>query len=328
MRRDIGMMGPEKKALGFGALLLLLIGLPLVWLGVRNLWRGVASRGWPVAAGVVQGAEIVSKDEVTSAEIAVAYKVGGVPYTTDTLHFGQTVGSGDSSEAQMRALGYPKGRRVWVRYDPAQPEIACTEPGFHSDALWLPVAGAAFGLPGIVLLVMATGLGGKRQLKWGLWLFALVFGLAGSSMLWVGGERLWLAHASLGWPTADAEIVYAQQDESTSYEDSVHKRGEASTSYATNLVFRYEVSGQTHHSNLRRIGQLAGADEDWADEIAARYPKGKTLKVRYQPGNPQVAVIEPGIGSEAWWLPGAGAAVLLFSLLVALFGVPALTREF
>ncbi len=113
-----------------------------------------------------------------------------------------------------------------------------------------------------------------------------------------------------------------------SYEDSVHKRGEVSTSYATNLVFRYEVNGLTYHSNLRRIGQLAGADEDWADGIAAQYPKGKKLKVRYQSGNPQVAVIEPGISSEACWLPGAGTAVLLFSLLVALFGVPALTREY
>jgi len=321
------MKGLEKKVFGLAAAMLLLLGVPLGWLGTKNIWRGVASSGWPVTEGVVRSAEIVAEGETTSAEIVVAYRVGGVEYTTDTLHFGQTVGSGDSSEAQIRALRYAAGRRVWVRYAASDPSVGCTEPGFHADALWLPVAGLAFGLPGAVLLVVAMSWAKRSMLKWGLWLFALVFGGIGVAMLWVGLGRMWMAHASTGWPVAEAEIVYAQEDTSTTYQDSTRRRGPASTSYATNLVFRYEVNGRTHYSNLRRIGQLAGASAEWAEEIAERYPKGKKMKVRYQGENPDVAVIEAGIGEEAYWLPGAGAAFFLFGLLVAKFGIPALTRE-
>ncbi|MBL8219941.1 MAG: DUF3592 domain-containing protein [Bryobacterales bacterium] len=319
--------GPEKKVFGLAAVILLLVGVPLFWMGVRNVWRGLASTGWPVTEGVVRAAEIVAKDEVTSAEIAVEYGVGGMKYTTDTLHFGQTLGSSDSSEAEMRAMRYAAGRRVWVRYDPTDPGIACTEPGFSGEALLLPAAGLAFGLPGVVMLVLAMSVMKESMWKWGLWLFAAVFGGIGVALLWVGLTRVWLAHESAQWPVVDAEIVYAQEDTSTTYKDSMRRRGPTSTSYATNLVFRYEVNGSTRYSNLRRIGQLAGADEDWADEIAERYPKGKKLQVRYRPQDPDVAVIEAGIGGEAFWLPGAGAAFLLFSLLVAKFGIPALTRE-
>lgn len=323
------MMGaPERKIFALAAVMLLLIGVPLVWMGAANVWLAVASSGWPMTEGQVRSANVVAGNETTSAEIVVGYRVGGAEYTTDTLHFGQTVGSGDSSEAQLRAMRYAEGKKVWVRYKPSNPAIACTEPGFYGEALLLPAAGLAFGLPGAALLVVAMQWMKGSLWKHGLKLFVCAFGAIGVALLWIGLERMWLAHASGQWPEADAEIVYAQEDTSTTYRDSMRRRGPESTSFATNLVFRYEVNGQTHYSNLRRIGHLAGADEDWAYEIAERYPKGKKLKVRVQPGNPDVAVIEPGIGGEAFWLPGAGAAFFLFALLVAKFGIPALTREF
>ena len=309
--------------------LFVVLGLFLLWLGAKNLWRGYASTGWPVADGVVRNVEVVSDSETTSAEIEIAYEVGGITYTTDTLHFGQTLGSGDSSEAQLRALRYAKGRRVPVRYQPSDPWVACTEPGVHADAFWLPGAGLGFGLPGVMFLLFylsTTRKSGERPLfRMGLQLFALIFGLIGAAMLWGGLHRVWQAHASLQWPEADAEIVYARNDTSTTYDEEDDTE---STSYATNLVFRYDVNGRTHYSNLRRIGQLAGASEEWAAAIARQYPKGKKLKVHVNPADADVAVIEPGISSESYWLPGAGAAFLIFGLLVASFGIPALTREF
>jgi hypothetical protein len=53
---------------------------------------------------------------------------------------------------------------------------------------------------------------------------------------------------------------------------------------------------------------------------------GKVVTVRYAPGNPDLGVLEPGIQREAYWLPGAGAAFLLFGLAVFIWGIPALTR--
>jgi hypothetical protein len=48
----------------------------------------------------------------------------------------------------------------------------------------------------------------------------------------------------------------------------------------------------------------------------ARYPTGADVPVWYCPADPDLAVLEPGIGQEAYYLPGAGAAFFLFGLLV------------
>jgi hypothetical protein len=39
-----------------------------------------------------------------------------------------------------------------------------------------------------------------------------------------------------------------------------------------------------------------------------------------------LAILEPGINSEAYWLPGAGLAFFLFGLAVTLIIVPALRK--
>jgi hypothetical protein len=47
---------------------------------------------------------------------------------------------------------------------------------------------------------------------------------------------------------------------------------------------------------------------------------GKEVTVHYSPLNPNLGVLEPGIDREALWLPGAGAAFLLFGLAVFIWG--------
>jgi hypothetical protein len=49
--------------------------------------------------------------------------------------------------------------------------------------------------------------------------------------------------------------------------------------------------------------------------------------VKYHPDDPNLAVIETGIASEAYWLPGAGAAFFLFGMPAALIVVPAMARS-
>jgi hypothetical protein len=78
---------------------------------------------------------------------------------------------------------------------------------------------------------------------------------------------------------------------------------------------------------VRTFGQIAAEGGDSAWRIAKRYPVGTAVTVYYSPENPLLATLEPGIAREAWWLPGAGAAFLLFGLAVIIWGVPALTSS-
>src|SRR2546422_9231617 len=87
----------------------------------HNVWRGLASSEWPKSPGIVVTSDTsasVTADRRTrtssktySANIRFQYQANGRDYTTDTLHFGQTVGSGDSSDAELRHDRYPVGGR-------------------------------------------------------------------------------------------------------------------------------------------------------------------------------------------------------------------------
>lgn len=59
-----------------------------------------------------------------TANIRFQYEVNGRAYRTDLIWFGQTAGSGDSSEAELRHFRYPLGEKVTVSYDPADPATA------------------------------------------------------------------------------------------------------------------------------------------------------------------------------------------------------------
>src|SRR5580704_15364209 len=96
----------------FGASIFLLIGGAILVPGIRNVSRAVASHHWPTTPAVVVQSESSVATEpgdrrhdpstMYSAAIRFRYNVDGREYTTDLLHFGQTGGSGDSSEAELR----------------------------------------------------------------------------------------------------------------------------------------------------------------------------------------------------------------------------------
>ncbi len=227
------------------------------------------------------------------------YEVDGNTYTTSLIQFGETTGSGDSSDAELRRVRYPLGAAMTVRYMPGDPSIAAAEPGFHPDSLWLPGAGLA--------------------------MFSIIFMLIGSAMLAGGFVRLWRGYESQQWPSATGVIVYGKRDPSAPVTtESEDERLVRASVGGPNLIFRHEVNGQMHFSNIRMFGQLAGADGDWEADIRARYPLGKAVRVAYSPENPHLGVLVPGVHNEAWYLPGAGAAFFLFGLAVLVLGIPAL----
>jgi len=317
--------------------LVMVFGLVILGIGVRNVWRAMASNKWPKVQGTVveSGTSTsVTTDRKTGIEttthhanVTFSYQVGGKSYTTDTIHFGQTLGSGSSSDAELRHRRYPVGAPVSISYYPGDPSIATAKPGVYPDVFWVLGAGLAFVLPCLVaLLVFLSSELSMRGLGLGLGIFAILFCMVGGAMLTAGLERLWHGYASQYWPVADGVIVYQQQEASTSVTRDDEGTTERSTSYGTSLVFQYEVGGKTHFSDTRRFGHLDAAGKDWADEIARRYPKGARVKVAYCPSDPDLATLEPGITSEAYWLPGAGLVLLLFGLAALVWGAPALSR--
>lgn len=297
-----------KLAVLFGLGLFLLPGLFMVVAGSRNVWRGVASAQWPAAEGVVAESSL-------ETGVVFRYRVNGVDFSTDVIQFGQTPGSNDSSNAELLRLRYRRGAAVPVRYDATNPSIAAVEPGFHSDSLWLPGAGLAFVLP--ALLFCLLGRGTDRSFPaYGLAVFALIFMLIGLPMLAAGSLHLWHANASRRWPVAEGIILSGRPYSSGKVEAEA---GEEEAARGRQLIYRYEVAGRKRYSDVRVFGQTPDSSTG-----AGQFPYGTKVRVAYCAADPDLAVLEPGITNDAYYLPGAGAAFFLFGLAAFFFGIPAL----
>lgn len=313
--------------------LMIIGGIALIVSGAANVRRALGSLKWPAVEGVVRGSKVTSRtsknsDGATSTmhylELAVDYQVGGRQYTTDQVYYGFANGSGDASEVEVERLRYREGAPVKVYYDPAEPAMGVLRTGFDTGVLTMPIAGLAVMFGGLAFLFMfLAAFKGYRVERLGLASFAMVFAVVGLSMLGAGLIRYWSARASLNWPVTEGTVVFAKGQESRNV--SVDEEGDKtfSTTHSAPLAYRYVVDGRTYYSNTRRFGALAGAGEDWAAGILEKYPEGKGVVVRYKPDDPFEAVLEPGVTSEAYWLPGAGLAFLLFGV-----GAMALARRF
>jgi hypothetical protein len=321
--------------IGVGSILA--IGLFLFGLGARNVWRAWRSKSWPTTAATVVTNEMQTSTSTSrsssedhtgtmyTANLKFRYQVAGAPYETDLIYLGQTVASGDASEAELRRLRYPLGAQVTVSYDPSHPAVATVHPGFDLDVVWIPVAGLAFLLPGIMAIAFIRSSEGGGGFKFGLVLFLLIFLALGLAMLAAGLVELYRGWRCRTWPTVKGQIVYSLRDTSTTVTHD--EEGDTqSTTHSARVIGRYTVNGVVHFSNVRRFGQLSGSDADWADSIYRRYPRGREVLIWYHPDDPDLATLEPGVSTEAWWVPGIGLALLLFATAGLVFGVPALTR--
>jgi hypothetical protein len=315
---------------GFGVLFLIVGGTIPLWMGLRFVWHGLNCSRWPTTTGVVVKAAI-SESEAGSKgnryqlaaytfflpKLSFSYQVNGHSYTTENLQFGRAEGSGDASEAALLMLRYPVGAKVKIHYHPSNPSLAVVRPGVYSDIVWYFVAGVSFILFGVV-----AGLGYLSTVRdilvfhHVMGLMWLIFIMLGIGMLAPGLLNLWRAKASQNWPTVNGVIVFSEKEMAKSAIQHSEGKTYVTDTNSVPLAYQYEVNGEKHYSNVRHFGQFVGSSEEsWSDAIFKRYPTGTQVPVTYCPADPDVAALESGIHPETWFLPGGGAAFLLFGLL-------------
>lgn len=353
--------------------LVVAFGLYLFVLGLRNVGRAMASSHWPTTAGKVVRSDTQVRHDVDkktrsdsviySADTVIQYEVAGKQYSTNLIHFGQTLGSGDASEAELQHLRYPVDGAVSVWYDPAQPTIAAARPGLHAEAFWLPGAGLAFLLPAaLALFVFLTVFriaperqrddddfgkavetaieNGRRGIappdipfrppKDGSDVIAPVVAVVFGAIFCGLGILALSAGAQRLWRGAASEHwpsvegkVLFSRVNTSETRDSENR---SAITFSPQFVYTYEIDGVKHFNNRRRFGRIEGSDDAWAADIAAHYKVGKVVQVHYFKADPDVAVLEPGNNSEGLWLPGVGLVALLFGLATLIWIVPAVAK--
>jgi uncharacterized protein DUF3592 len=108
-----------------------------------------------------------------------------------------------------------------------------------------------------------------------------------SQLVWA--LRAWRTSS---WPTCPGTIERANVVPTGTRID----RGHGSFSvFVASLSYRYAVAGRPYKGKLISYrGYIP--NEERVEKIVARYPHGAQVNVAYDPRNPSIAVLEPGLG--------------------------------
>lgn len=147
------------------------------------------------------------------------------------------------------------------------------------------------------------------------WIFPFIFTAIGAGLLYFGVLAYQQAKASLDWPRVDGTIVSSEFQS---------RRGEDSTFYEAEVLYEYTIEGVLHSSNRVAFGSVSSSDPSGARQTVNRYPAGATVPVSVNPENSVESVLEPGVSTATYFLPGVGAIFLvvglfLYALLPRLF---------
>lgn len=138
--------------------------------------------------------------------------------------------------------------------------------------------------------------------------FPWFFVLAGAYILGGGIVKLVHASQSKSWPTVQGRIL------SSKIISVKHKNG---TSDKADVLYQYQVNNKTFTSGQIRFGQYDYDDSTGAKSDVEKYNRQPDLRVFYSPGNPSIAVLEPGIHGATWYRPFFGTIFLTFSCVMA-----------
>lgn len=134
-----------------------------------------------------------------------------------------------------------------------------------------------FFLPGVLAWATNTG--------WVGYIFFMFFLLTINQV-----DTIYQSSKSKNWPTTEGVI--------TSSSVSVDSGGDSVDTYGPRVSFRYSVSGKEYENNTIFYKQEPETnDRSTAQNVISRYPEGDTVNVHYHPRNPQISVLETGLGA-------------------------------
>jgi hypothetical protein len=173
--------------------------------------------------------------------------------------------------------------------------------------------------PGSALADSAIDPATKPYFVLGGWVTALLFLGVGFFVLLKAIRNRRTAEAATQWPTADGTVI------SAAVVKRVSKSGDGFDHFVPQIRYAYEVNGIRRQTDVIRVGlsDMGYREEKKAREHIALYPVGTAIPVRYDPRNPEHAVLETGqIGLARTMLAGCifaslGIAAIVFAVWIA-----------
>jgi hypothetical protein len=153
---------------------------------------------------------------------------------------------------------------------------------------------------------------GVRFNGWGSCLSALgslgIFLAIGAGLSFWGWNILQNARASASWPTAQGVILSSEVTLSTD--------ADGSDSYSPEVTYRYLALDSSYQNRTIKFGENSYGNRRKAQDIAARYPVGKSVTVYFDPESPARSVLEPGVSGGSYLVLGIGLFFMVLALVL------------
>jgi hypothetical protein len=158
---------------------------------------------------------------------------------------------------------------------------------------------------------------------WGFPLFFVwTFLFAGIATLGFGIISSMEAFYSRSWPNVEGIITLSQIDTYLSESNTESDTGniiKTTTMYHPQVSYNFQVNGQEYHGDVINLDDISTSDVQAAEKIIARYPKGKVVRIFYDPGRPEKAVLEPGLTAGLLIPLTIGTLVTILAIVMIIF---------
>lgn len=136
-----------------------------------------------------------------------------------------------------------------------------------------------------------------------------IFLLVGLGLSVWGWTILQDARASASWPSAEGRVIGSEVTRSTD--------ADGGDSYSPEVTYSYTVENASYTNDLIKFGENAYGSRNKAEEIAANYPVGRAVTVYYDPEQPDLSALEPGVTAGSFIVLCIGAFFVGISLIIA-----------
>ena len=137
-----------------------------------------------------------------------------------------------------------------------------------------------------------------------LTIFFGIFFAVGFGILGFGLRSMHMSKQAESWPTAPAEITSS---------DFIVSSDDDGTTYRTKLTYNYNVAGRDFTGKKIAFGYAGSSSRKFHDDIYDALPVGSQVAARYNPDNPEQAVLSFGINQSIMFLILFGATWTLFT---------------
>jgi uncharacterized protein DUF3592 len=125
-----------------------------VWDG-GMLFKARASRDWPHVEGQIKHSAVRFSRDRSTPDVVYGYTVSGTPYSSKQISFDLFDKPGGQGRTATIVHRYPEGEKVTVYYDPSHPATAILEPEVYSPFLMPLIFAGIFSLSGSYILWIA-----------------------------------------------------------------------------------------------------------------------------------------------------------------------------